>query len=305
MRLKYPHLVFAAVPSSAPVQMSYNFYQYFEPIRKYAPKHCIKAIHSVVLFVDHILFSPLEGPKIRLKETFGAQDLKHDDDFAECKFFVFVLLKKHTNSVIVLSYPLGLWQAMTPASNPFVEEFCSVFDELSTVHEYVEAYGNYTKNIIKRACDDDETVNECMDTHDPRGKMYTDVTSEDRAWLWQVCTEYAYWQTGAPIWKSTIVSRKLNTAWFQRQCPLTFGEHEVPRRPIWREINREYEGWYVSLDRVFWIDGEFDPWREDSIQSESAPDRSDWEEDAEYVVLPKSVHHWVKKKKNHTHKALY
>lgn len=91
MRLKYPHLVFAAVPSSAPVQMSYNFYQYFEPIRKYAPKHCIKAIHSVVLFVDHILFSPLEGPKIRLKETFGAQDLKHDDDFAECKFFIFVL----------------------------------------------------------------------------------------------------------------------------------------------------------------------------------------------------------------------
>ncbi|KAI7893355.1 uncharacterized protein EV154DRAFT_408127, partial [Mucor mucedo] len=109
---------------------------------------------------------------------------------------------------------------------------------------------------------------ECMDTHDPRGKMYTDVTNENRAWLWQVCTEYAYWQTGAPLWKSTIVSRKLNTAWFQRQCPLTFGEHEVPRRPIWREINREYEGWYVSLDRVFWIDGEYDPWREDSIQSE-------------------------------------
>lgn len=183
---------------------------------------------------------------------------------------------------------------MTPASNPFEEEFCSVFEGLSNVHEYVEAYGNYTKNIIKKACDDDETVNECMDTHDPRGKMYTDVTSENRAWLWQVCTEYAYWQTGAPIWRPTIVSRKLNTSWFQRQCPLTFGEHEVPKRPIWREINREYDGWYVSLDRVFWIDGEFDPWREDSIQSESAPDRSDWEEDAEYVVLPKSVHHWVK-----------
>ncbi len=86
MRQKYPHLVFAAVPSSAPVQMSYNYWQYYEPIRKYGPKYCIDAIRSVVLFADHILFSPFNGPKIELKKTFGAEDLKHDDDFAERKF---------------------------------------------------------------------------------------------------------------------------------------------------------------------------------------------------------------------------
>lgn len=199
-----------------------------------------------------------------------------------------------TNNVyIVLSYPLGLWQEMSPASNPFEDEFCSIFEGLSSVHEYVNAYGNFTKGVIKKACDKDETVNECMDTHDPRSKMYQDETSESRAWLWQVCTEYAYWQTGAPIWHSSIVSRKLNTAWFERQCPLMFGEHEVPKRPTWREINREYEGWHISLDRVFWIDGEWDPWRTLSVQSDDAPDRSGWKEDAHYVVLPKSVHHWV------------
>lgn len=85
MRQKYPHIVFAAVPSSAPVQMSYNFYQYYDPIRKYGPKHCIDALHSVVLYADHILFSPFEKPKLELKRIFGAEDLKHDDDFAECK----------------------------------------------------------------------------------------------------------------------------------------------------------------------------------------------------------------------------
>jgi hypothetical protein len=83
MRQKYPHLVFAAVPSSAPVQMSYNFYQYFDPIRKYGPKHCINAIRATVLYADHILFSPIDQAKKRLKESFGMTERTHDDDFAE------------------------------------------------------------------------------------------------------------------------------------------------------------------------------------------------------------------------------
>ncbi|KAI8374891.1 serine carboxypeptidase S28-domain-containing protein [Blakeslea trispora] len=85
MRQKYPHLVFAAVPSSAPVQMSYNYYQYFDPIIKYGPKHCIEAIRSAVLYVDHVLFSPFKEQKDALKKRFGAEGLQHDDDFAECK----------------------------------------------------------------------------------------------------------------------------------------------------------------------------------------------------------------------------
>ncbi|KAG1457496.1 hypothetical protein G6F55_005894 [Rhizopus delemar] len=275
MRLKYPDIVFAAVPSSAPVQMKYNFYEYFEPIRKFAPKHCVDAIQSVVLFVDHILFSPFERAKINLKKRFGVEDLKHDDDFAE-----------------LLSSPLGYWQAMTPKSNPFEENFCSVFEGLTTVQEYVDAYGGYIKNLTKAACREDETINQCFDTHDPRNEMFTEIGDESRVWLWQVCTEYAYWQTGAPIWRPTIVSRKLNPNWYQHQCPLTFGEHDVPKIPKWHQINHEYEGWYASMDRVFWVDGEWDPWRTLSVQSDDAPDRNDWKEDARYAILPQSVHHW-------------
>ncbi|KAI9497855.1 hypothetical protein BDB00DRAFT_543118 [Zychaea mexicana] len=97
----------------------------------------------------------------------------------------------------------------------------------------------------------------------------------------------------APLWIPTIVSRKLDTRWYQRQCPLLFGEHNVPARPQWRAINKEYEGWHIKLDRVFWIDGEYDPWRTLSVQSDWAPDRRHWnEKDARYAVLPHSVHHW-------------
>ncbi|KAI9274406.1 serine carboxypeptidase S28-domain-containing protein [Phascolomyces articulosus] len=89
MRYRYPDIVFAAVPSSAPVQMKYNYFEYFYPIRKFGPKHCIHAVEQVISHVDHILFSPLQGPKERLKESFGVKDLKHDDDFANCMFLVY------------------------------------------------------------------------------------------------------------------------------------------------------------------------------------------------------------------------
>ncbi|KAI8329697.1 serine carboxypeptidase S28-domain-containing protein [Chlamydoabsidia padenii] len=86
MRHKYPDIVFAAVPSSAPVQTSYNFYQYFQAVQKYAPSHCVRSIETVINYVDHILFSPFHKPKDQLKKQFGAEGLQHDDDFAECKY---------------------------------------------------------------------------------------------------------------------------------------------------------------------------------------------------------------------------
>lgn len=193
----------------------------------------------------------------------------------------------------VLTYPLGLWQEMDPANNPFADEFCTIFDNLHTVHEYVEAYGGYIAKLVAQACNESASINECLDTHDPQSPMYTDLKSDARPWMWQVCTEYAYWQTATPIWHPTMVSRKLTTEWYQRQCPLMFGEHNVPFRPEWRRINREYKGWYLRLSRTFWIDGEWDPWRTLSVQSDDAPDRTHWDDDVYYAVLPKSVHHWV------------
>ncbi|KAI9281102.1 serine carboxypeptidase S28-domain-containing protein [Sporodiniella umbellata] len=273
MRLKYPDLVFAAVPSSAPVQMKFNYFEYFDPIHQYGPTHCIHAIKTTILHVDHILFSPFAQAKKNLKAKFGLEDLEHDDDFAD-----------------TLSFPLGLWQNMSPTSNPFVEEFCSIFEGLTTVSDYLDAYGRYIQKQVKEACEDTPSVSHCLSSRNPEN--YKDVDNPSRAWLWQVCTEYAYWQTSSPIWRSTLVSRKLQASWYQRQCPLAFGEHNIPSLPKWKQINQEYKGWFLNLDRVFWIDGEWDPWRTLSVQSNNAPNRAGWAGDAHYVVLPKSVHHW-------------
>ena len=182
---------------------------------------------------------------------------------------------------------------MTPTENPFVDEFCTIFEGKNTLHERVEAYGNYISNLVNATCKDAPSINACLDTHDPRSEMYMDTKAPFRAWFWQICTEYAYWQTAKPIWSPSMVSRKLTTNWYQRQCPFLFGEHNVPFRPEWRRINKEYEGWHLRLSRTIWLDGEWDPWRTLSVNSDDAPDRTHWHDNAHFQVLSESVHHWV------------
>lgn len=182
---------------------------------------------------------------------------------------------------------------MTPTENPFVDEFCIIFEGKNSLHERVEAYGDYISKLVNATCKDASSINACLDTHDPRSEMYMDTKAPFRAWFWQICTEYAYWQTARPIWYPSMVSRKLTTDWYQRQCPFLFGEHNVPFRPEWRRINKEYEGWHLRLSRTIWLDGEWDPWRTLSVNSDDAPDRTHWHDNAHFQVLSESVHHWV------------
>ncbi|ORX54934.1 peptidase S28 [Hesseltinella vesiculosa] len=273
MRQKYPDLVFAAVASSAPVQMKRNFYEYFEPIQQYGPPECINAIEQVIKHVDHILATPFSHAKAELKDRFGVKDLTYDDDFAE-----------------LLSMPLGLWQDMTPARNPF-GEFCKVFENAYTLNDQIDAYAGYIKNAVVKSCRD-EPLDHCLGTHDPNASQYTDLQSEVRPWMYQVCTEYAYWQTGNLPWKSTIVSRHLNVRWYERQCPLFFGKDEVPHVPAWRAHNKKYDGWHIQLNRTFWLDGEMDPWRTLSVNSDHAPSPDTSNPTAVYAVIPGGVHHW-------------
>lgn len=85
MKDKYSDIVFASVASSAPVEAQFNFYQYFDPIIRYAPQPCIKSIRNVVSTIDGILFGNDTKQVNTLKALFDAEDL-YDDDFASRKY---------------------------------------------------------------------------------------------------------------------------------------------------------------------------------------------------------------------------
>jgi hypothetical protein len=127
---------------------------------------------------------------------------------------------------------------------------------------------------------------ECFNTYDENNNLFTathvedpSVVFNDRQWVWMTCNEpFAYWQDGAPLGRSTIVSRLVTAEYYQRQCAMYFptinGHSYGSANPKVNEaaLNAHTQGWnLVNSTRLIWTNGEFDPWRTSGVSSQFRP----------------------------------
>ncbi|KAI8331297.1 peptidase S28 [Blakeslea trispora] len=274
MKEKYPDLVYAAVASSAPVQAQFDFHQYFDPIIRYGRPACIQTIEQAITYIDKILTGRSTQAVNELKEMFGVPNL-YDDDFASYL------------SIAISSY----WQyGVSATQNQFEEVICKNTFNASTVEENVKSYANFLRPYVKKSyCEDFSDMTACLDSHNQTSVREQMATNPDTAaWTYQTCTEYGYFQVAAPKGQPTIVSRKLDLKLFERGCKLFFGKN-VPKRPKISKFNKKYEGWNIGLERILWIDGEYDSWRELSVHS-PAVDRSFDSDQTLSIIIPKATH---------------
>ncbi|OBZ89434.1 putative serine protease K12H4.7 [Choanephora cucurbitarum] len=274
MKRKYPELVYAAVASSAPVQAQFDFYQYFDPIIRYGRPACIQAIEQMIAYVDKILSGSSTQAVNELKQLYGVPDL-YDDDFASYL------------TTAIASY----WQYGVSATNDQFEELiCKKTFNSSSVEENAKSYANLLRPYVNQTyCEDYKDMTTCLDSHNATSIQEQKATNPDNAaWMYQTCTEYGYFQTASPKGYPTVVSRKLDIKWFERTCKLYFG-NQVPKRPKISEFNKKYKGWNINLDRILWIDGEYDNWRELSVHSPSVKRSFDGNQTLS-IIIPKATH---------------
>ena len=61
----------------------------------------------------------------------------------------------------------------------------------------------------------------------------------------------------------------------QRSCSYYFPESfPAPAIPMDVETNFKYGGWDINLDRVYFVNGKNDPWREATVSSDFHPRKS-------------------------------
>ncbi|EGX53075.1 hypothetical protein AOL_s00007g24 [Orbilia oligospora ATCC 24927] len=102
------------------------------------------------------------------------------------------------------------------------------------------------------------------------GTESLDDKLDDYSWLWQVCTEFGAFQVANTSRPENLLPSFINVQSSIDSCISTFGESEQVSKagPNVDPINQKYQGWYVQLSNTMWTNGEFDPWKALSVDSE-------------------------------------
>jgi hypothetical protein len=226
----------------------------------------------------------------KIKEDFGAPDLKHNDDFMN-----------------LLNYGPQTYQGASLRIHDtwrfcdYVENAVDVTDtsklpgsEGVGLNKALEGYARWMKEVwIPGRCEKQgpwKGMNNtgCFNFGDADSLVYANKQLDapgigDTLQLqWLLCNEpEEYWQTGSPEGTPTLVSRLVSTDFFRKTCARYFppgpnGEtYGLAKGKTTESWNARYGGWsdpsqYVK--RTVLVNGLFDPWRGASYASPQRPE---------------------------------
>ncbi|KAF5392923.1 hypothetical protein D9757_001233 [Collybiopsis confluens] len=257
-----PGVFWAGYASSAVVEAILDYWGYFEPIRQFMPANCSADVEAVIAHIDQVFTSSNTAAIQALKDNWGLGEMTHLDDVAGCamslqptsgpgsQFFSFCDALEVKNGVKAPASGWGLDHALT-------------------------AWGNlWNSSYLDNLCGGADVV-DCLGTYDPTQAYYTDTAIDNagRSWTWIVCNEVGFLQDGAPTNVPTIVTRLAQPVSDIRQCSLMFPDvfpspNDVPMAAGVANTDQAYQGWNMTIDRLFFANGQRDPWREATVSAD-------------------------------------
>ncbi|KAK7868813.1 hypothetical protein R5R35_003650 [Gryllus longicercus] len=229
LRAKYPHLVYAAVASSAPVLAKTEFPEYEDVVARVlrdSKPGCLESIQKASHAVREFQAS---DNSTYLDELFP--DVLND-------------VLKEVNDMISTIVQINILRTLRP-----VELACSIMtnDELGSP---LERYSTLWKRFKRRYFD--ESLNDLV---------YI-------AWRYQTCTEFGYNIVTSSISKYPYHVKKLDK-WISDECSIFgpgFDSKRVEQGVA--AINAQYGGKQPNVSRVVYTNGADDPWSALGITSE-------------------------------------
>lgn len=309
LRKLYPDVYYGAVSSSGVTQAITDYWEYLEPIRKFAPATCIAAAETFTDIIDRVLIDHGKNETLgrQLQAAFGVKGK--------------TLPMKNVDFVSLLVNPLGLFQERNwdpKLGTPGFQEYCGNITSSKLLYSNTAASSSILKDVISTAGYD--ANNKTLVTNLLNYAGYTNLTTTSKlsrkkssdsktkgltrststSWNYQVCTEWGFFMNGAsvPADIPPLMSRLIDVEYASLACREDFKIATPPDTSI---INK-HGGYNFSFPRVAIIDGLADPWRQATPHADSAPARKSTDSEPFLLIdvpaleawdeMRGGVHHW-------------
>ena len=309
LRKLYPDVYWGAIASSGVPEAIYDYWEYYEAARIYAPKDCVAVTQKLTHMVDNILLNKANAPYIqRLKTAFGLGNLTRSDDFANTISSGIAGLQGLNWDPAINSTDFGVYCANITSSSvidPATAGLESEARELLTAGGYaseVDAlaprllnYIAYVNATAVAGCRRQQsrspslTQDGCFTNYNSTFYAQHDLKQTWRLWAYQYCFEWGYLQTGSGVPESQLplISRLIDIPFLSTVCREAFNI----TTPSQVERINKHGGVNISYPRLAHVDGEWDPWRAASPHRIGLPERESTVSEP-FILIDRGVHHW-------------
>ncbi|XP_050530554.1 putative serine protease K12H4.7 [Daktulosphaira vitifoliae] len=270
LRMKYPHLVHAAVSSSGPLLAKLDFYEYFKVVEDalfgYKPE-CVTQIKNANQMLSKLVTSDKNTNYINKKfKLCDPLDISKKKDVSN----LFETLAGNFAEVVQYNKDNRL-SVTTERRKLTLETLCDIMIDESR-HSPLDGYAAVNSKFL--------SVNNlsCTDyTYDNFIRNYRNVSwnSESaaggRQWTYQTCTEFGFYQTSNQ--EEHVFGNKFPIDFFIDMCSDIYGKKynaELLSKGI-KRTNMMYGELNIKENRVIYVHGSVDPWHALGITETKIP----------------------------------
>ncbi|XP_032833392.2 putative serine protease K12H4.7 [Petromyzon marinus] len=258
LRLKYPHLVHSAIASSAPLNVTVNFPEYLEVLRRSLEAYDVQCAASVKEASDRAVQLLGEKQYEKIGKDFGLcepLDVRSDADSA----YLLETLAGFFMDVVQYNEDNRAFEG-AKGTNVTISVLCAVMRDaaLGGAYERYAAAVRLTSDALGVPCVDASYTGFLRDM---RGHSWDGpaVASGGRQWVYQTCTEFGFYQTtdsAQQPFSGFPLSYKL------QQCADVYGPEfdAAAVAAAVQRTNEDYGGLALRASRIVFPNGSLDPW---------------------------------------------
>ncbi len=235
---QFPDVAVAAWSSSGVVEAQFNYYGYEGHVMDVVSPICQDAVRTVMSIAEAMWDNETRRPA--LLQIFGAPSYFLKGDF-------FYMLADAVAGAVQYGHK-------------------SIFCDSILPQNMTDPLGQYNSAIVAlfgtgfAGCYY-STV--CLSSE----SMQSQWAGAGYAWIYQTCTQLAYWQVG--FYNSLRPAMVVNTDYFENQCRLAFGQSALPDTFAFNDV---FHGKDNQASNVIALQGSDDPWLTAGITTSLGPD---------------------------------